>query len=218
MKHSIFISRNLPADSLLLHFLNENNWDVYHQSLIHIEPIPFKIEKEYDWIFLASSNGAKLLLRSFTPAESTKIGVVGEATAKAVKAFGIFPDFIGKTGDMKHLGDMLARTIGTNTVLFAGAEGGSEKIRSAVPENQRTFLPIYRTVLDTHESIPETDAVFLTSPSNAKSYLKSTSLKGKKVIAIGHTTADFLTQEGVKKVFIPTSPTEKDLIELLKKL
>lgn len=218
MKRSIFISRNLPANSLLLNFLNENNWTVHHQSLIHIEPIPFKIEEEYDWIFIASSNGAKLLLSSFTPSDSTKIGVVGEATAKAVKAFGIFPDFIGKTGDMKHLGDMLARTIGTNTVLFAGAKGGSEKIRSAIPEKQHTFLPIYRTILVAEESIPETDVVFLTSPSNAKSYLKSASLKGKKIIAIGNTTADFLSQQGAKNVLIPASPTEQDLIELLNKL
>ena len=218
MKRSIFISRNLPADSLLLRFLNKNNYEVYQQSLIQIEPIPFKIEEEYDWIFLASSNGAKLLLSSYSPPENTKIGAVGEATAKAVKAFGIFPDFIGKTGDMKHLGDMLARTIGTNTVLFAGAEGGSERIRSAVPNIQRTFLPIYRTVLAGNQSIPDTSVVFLTSPSNAKSYLNSTKSKGKVVIAIGNTTAEFLKQEGIPNVFIPASPREEDLIELLKKL
>lgn len=215
MKHSIFISRNLPAESLLLGFLNENNWEVHQQSLIKIEPIPFTIEKEFDWIFIASSNGAKLLLKSYTPPESTRIGVVGEATAKAVKSFGIFPDFVGKTGNMNELGDSLARTIGKSSVLFAGAEGGSERIRSAVPLEQRTFISIYRTVMVDNASIPETEVVFLTSPSNAASYLKSGSLKGRTVIAIGTTTADFLRSKGITKVLTPASPSEEDVIALL---
>jgi uroporphyrinogen-III synthase len=216
LKRSIFISRDLSADSNLLQFLNANDWDVHYQSLIRIEPIPFVIEEEYDWIFIASSNGAKLLLNSFSVPETTKVGVVGEATARAVKSFGIFPDFIGKTGNMIELGDLLARTIGKTSVLFAGAEGGSEKVRSAIPSNQRTFLPIYRTVLEENASIPETEVVFLTSPSNAKSYLKNASLEEKVIIAIGNTTADFLKQQGAKNVLIPSSPREEDLIELLR--
>jgi len=218
LKRSIFISRNLPADSLLLYFLNENNWEVHHQSLIRIEPIPFEVEGEYNWIFIASSNGAKLLLNSFSVPDTTKVGVVGEATARAVKSFEIFPDFIGKTGNMTELGDLLSRTIGKNSVLFVGAEGGSEKVRSAIPSNQRTFLPIYRTVLAENASIPKTEVIFLTSPSNAKSYLKNASLKERTVIAIGNTTAEFLKQQGAKNVLIPSSPREEDLIELLRKL
>lgn len=216
MKQSIFISRNLSSDSKLLEHLNTNGWEVHAQSLIRIEPIPFEVEGEYDWIFIASSNGAKLLLNSFAVPDRTKIGVVGEATARAVKSFGIFPDFIGKSGNMNELGDALARTIGKTSVLFVGAEGGSEKIRSAIPSNQRTFLPIYRTLLVENVTIPETEIVFLTSPSNAKSYLKNASLEGKVIIAIGNTTADFLKQQGAKNVLIPSSPREEDLIELLR--
>ena len=218
MKQSIFISRNLPATSSLLEYLNTNGWEIHCQSLIKIEPIPFKIEKEFDWIFIASSNGAKLLLKSYSPPDSTRIGVVGEATANAVKSFGIFPDFIGKTGNMNELGDSLARTIGKGSVLFAGAEGGSEKIRSAIPKSQRTFVPIYRSVLVENPSIPETNVVFLTSPSNAESYLKITSLSGKTIVAIGNTTAEFLKSKGVSNVLIPASPREEDVIKLLQGL
>jgi len=198
--------------------MNTNNWEVYHQSLIMIEPIPFKIEREFDWIFIASSNGAKLLLSAYTPTEKTKIGVVGEATAKAVKAFGVFPDFVGTTGNMNELGDSLARVIGKNSVLFAGAKGGSKKVRSAIADNQRTFIALYETSLAQNVSIPNTDVVFLTSPSNAESYLNNAPLGQKSVIAIGHTTANYLKEHGVKNVLIPASPREEDLIELLKKL
>lgn len=218
MKQSIFISRNLPATSSLLEYLTTNGWKIHCQSLIRIEPIPFKIEKEFDWIFIASSNGAKLLLKSYSPPDSTRIGVVGEATANAVKSFGIFPDFVGKTGNMNELGDSLARTIGKDSVLFAGAEGGSEKIRSAIPTSQRTFVPIYRSVRVDNVSIPETNVVFLTSPSNADSYLKSASLAGKTIVAIGNTTAEFLKSKGVANVLIPASPREEDVIKLLQGL
>lgn len=218
MRRSIFISRNLTPDSKLLIYLTESGWEIHHQSLIRIEPIAFKMQGDYDWIFIASSNGAKLLLSNYSPSDSTKIGVVGEATAKAVKSFGIFPDFIGKTGDMDDLGDLLARTVAKGSVLFVGAEGGSEKVRSAIPANQRNFLPIYRTVLVENASIPETEAVFITSPSNAKSYLKNASLKGKTVMAIGNTTAAFLLEQGVKNVLVPSFPSEADVIELIKEL
>ncbi|MCF8276194.1 MAG: uroporphyrinogen-III synthase [Flavobacteriales bacterium] len=216
MKRSIFISRSLTGNSLLLAFLQENDWEFHGQSLIHVEPIPFRIDAEFDWIFIASSNGAKILLNSYSIPETTKVGVVGEATAKAVKNFGIFPDFIGKTGNMNELGDLLARTIGRGSVLFVGADGGSEKIRSAIPANQRTFLPIYRTILKDDIDIPETEIVYLTSPSNAKSYSNNASLKGKTVIAIGHTTADFLAVQGIRNVLIPASPKEEDVIKLLR--
>ncbi|MGB0369428.1 MAG: uroporphyrinogen-III synthase, partial [Flavobacteriales bacterium] len=83
MKRSIFISRNLSESSPLLQFLATNNWDVHHQSLIEIESLKFSIADELDWIFISSSNGAKILLQSYTPTPQTKIGVVGEATAKA---------------------------------------------------------------------------------------------------------------------------------------
>lgn len=215
MKRSIFISRQLPSTGPLLEFLNKECWEVHQRSLIKIEPIPFTIEKEFDWVFIASSNGAKLLLRSYVPPESTRVGVVGEATAQAVRSFGIFPDFIGKTGDMNELGDSLARTVGSGSVLFAGAEGGSERIRSAIPLAQRTFVPIYRTVMVDDPSIPDTDVAFLTSPSNAAAYLKNASLNGKTVIAIGQTTAEYLRSKGISKVLVPASPREEDVLALL---
>jgi uroporphyrinogen-III synthase len=198
--------------------LNENGWEVYHRSLIEIEFIPFEIKDNFDWIFVSSSNGARLLFANFEPPENTKIGVVGEATAAVVRSFGFFPDFIGKTGNMNELGDLLARTIGKSTVLFVGAQGGSEKIRSFIPIKQWAFIPIYRTVLDSDLAIPETDVVFLTSPSNVRSYLRNTSLKGKIVLAIGHTTADFLRDNHVWNVLIPASPKESDVVKLLKRI
>lgn len=215
MKRSIFISRKLAADSFLLKYLTENDWKIIDQSLIKIEPIPFTIERKFDWIFLSSSNGAKILLNSFTPDDETKFGAVGEATAKALGRYGVFPDFIGDSGNMDVLADRLARTVGKDSVLFVGAEGGSEKIRSAIPSIQVNFIPVYRTIQLLDIAIAATTHVFLTSPSNAKCYLASNNPVGRKVIAIGHTTAEYLASRGLKNVLIPATPKETDVVALL---
>ena len=218
MKRSIFISRDLPENSSLLQFLLANNWDVHHQSLIRITPLQFSIELEADWIFVSSSNGAKILFNSFRPLPKTKIGVVGKATAAAVRFYGIEPAFIGQTGDMNAVALELANTVGANSILFVGAEGGSEIIRSAIPSNQISFVPIYRTEILEKVVIPETDVVFLSSPSNAKCYMNNASLDDKTVIAIGSTTASFLQENRVTEVLIPHSPSEESVIDLLRKL
>ncbi len=218
MKSSIFISLKLASDSFLLAYLKKNEWIYYDQPLITIEPIPFKIEGNYDWIFLSSSNGAKILLSSYTPNDETRIGAVGEATAKTLNKFGIFPDFLGDSGNMDQLADRLARTVGSGSVLFVGAEGGSEKIRNAIPSLQTNFVAVYRTDQLEDVEIPNTTHVFLTSPSNAKNYLRYTDISGKQIIAIGNTTADLLASRGVKNVLMPATPNEKDVVELLARL
>lgn len=218
MKRSIFISRHLAEDSHLLAYLTEHNWEVYHRSLIRIEPIPFHMENEYDWIFLSSSNGAKLLLENWQPPQGTRIGVVGEATAATVRSFDYEPAFVGASGNMHEVGTHFVPVLGNKSVLFCGAEGGSEKLRSELPQHQVHFLPIYRTVSETEANIPTTEVVFLTSPSNARGYLNCATLEGKTTIAIGHTTAEFLHQQGVENVLIPSAPTEEHVVALLRKL
>lgn len=218
MNRSIFITRELVEASPLLSYLTENGWKVYDRSLIEIKRIPFKINVDTDWIFLSSSNGARILLESFKPDKNVKIGVVGNATANAVRKLGFDVDFMGDSGDMHDVGTKFVPVLGSKTVLFCGAEDGSEKLRSELPQKQVSFIPIYRTELKSKVDIPETSVVFLTSPSNATAYLNNASLKDKTVIAIGNTTAEFLEGKGVEKVLIPSAPTEEHVVALLRRL
>jgi uroporphyrinogen-III synthase len=218
VSHSIFISRNLPEDSHLLSYLLEDGWEVHHRSLIEIQPIPFEIEHNTDWIFVSSSNGARILFENYTPNADIKIGVVGNATADTVRSFGLQPSFIGETGDMHEVGRHFVPVLAHKSVIFYGAEGGSEILRNELPEEQVSFTPIYRTELKTNVTIPETEFVYLTSPSNAKTYLDNASLKDKHLIAIGNTTASFLQQHGFNDIHVPSAPTEDHVIGLLRRL
>jgi len=216
LKRSIFITRKLSAESVLRKKLTKNGWEVFAESLIRIISLDFSVEKQdFDWLFLSSSNGARIFLNTFTPKRKIKIGVVGEATAAAVRKFGFEPTFIGNTGNVDWLGKRFAKQIGTATVLFAGAESGSKKIRSFLPKDQIQSISIYRTTQRNDVSIPETSVVFLTSPSNAASYLKVNNLNGRIIVCIGQTTAEFVKNKGYSKILIPKSAAEVDVIDLL---
>jgi uroporphyrinogen-III synthase len=218
LSKSIFISRNLNEESLLLSYFQRNNWEVHHQSLIEIQPSPFEVDNETDWIFVSSSNGARILFENYSPKPDVKIGVVGAATADAVRSFGLEPSFIGKTGDMHEVGRHFVPVLAHKSVTFYGAEGGSEILRNELPKEQVSFTPIYGTVLKSVVKIPSTEFVYLTSPSNAQAYLNNTSLRGKHIIAIGNTTANFLKEQGFDDIHIPSAPTEEHVIGLLKRL
>lgn len=218
MNHSIFISRNLPEESHLLSYLLENNWEVHHLSLIEIQPIAFEVDHETDWIFVSSSNGARILFKDYLPDSTIKIAVVGKATADAVRSFGLEPSFIGETGDMHEVGRQFVPILAHKSVMFYGAEGGSEILRSELPEEQVSFTSIYSTELKADIDLPETEYVFLTSPSNAKAYLQNASPEGKHIIAIGNTTAKYLASRVDTDIHIPTAPTEEHVIGLLRRL
>jgi len=216
LSHSIFISRNLKTNNSLLNGLTKAGWFVHANSLIKIVPLEFDIsELHFDWLFLSSTNGAKLLFENFKPSNLIKIGAVGEATANSIRNFGFEPEFIGQSGDMNEVGRQFAMVVGNEKVLFAGAEGGSAKVRSSLDSGQVLFKAIYRTELLNNITIPETEFVYLTSPSNSEAFLSRNSLDGKKIVAIGQTTADFLTKKGFKDVLVPRSPKEEDVLELL---
>ncbi len=218
MKHSIFISRNLSEDSHLLSYLLENEWRVYHESLIEIQPVPFEAENSTDWIFVSSSNGARILFEDYRPTANIKIGVVGKATAEAVRSFGLQPSFIGETGNMHEVGKHFVPVLAHRSVMFYGAEGGSKILRSELPEEQVSFTPIYRTQLKTGIELPETEFVYLTSPSNAKAYLNNATLERKHIIAIGNTTAKYLAGRVITDIHIPSAPTEEHVVGLLRRM
>lgn len=214
---SIFISRDLDADDRLYVGLKEMDFRIFAHSLINIQPLPFSIpDTTFDWVFLASKNAANIFLKEFSGI--AKIAVAGKATAKAVREFDIEPAFVGSGGDMTKVGQAFAAKVGNSMVLFPMAEGGSGRIRSQLMPEQMIELPIYKTGLSTKIKIPETDMVFLTSPSNCRAYLQSGSLKEKKVIAIGTTTRDFLSDKGVNDVLVPDEPSSISVLRLIRNL
>ncbi|MCF8258553.1 MAG: uroporphyrinogen-III synthase [Flavobacteriales bacterium] len=213
---SIFISRDLPLHSLFRRKLEDEGWTVHAQSLINIVPIRFTVPaRPFQWVFFSSSHGADLFLHNYEGPKDFKVGVVGTATAEVVRTHGIIPDFVGESGDMLEVAHQLKDAVGDETVLFAGAEHGSERVKSHLSGEQKMQLSVYRTEPDMAAEIPDTDVVYLTSPSNAKAYLARHRTDNRKFSAIGTTTADYLKEHGVKEVSIPKTPQQKHVLRLL---
>jgi uroporphyrinogen-III synthase len=213
---TIFISRDLPFHSLFRKELENAGWTVHAQSLINIVPLKFKVpDRPFHWVFFSSSHGADLFLHNYEGPMDFKVGTAGLATAEVVRTHGIEPDFIGLSGDMLEVAHELKHAVGDETVLFAGAEGGSERVKSHLSADQKILLPVYRTEPNMDAAIPDTDVVYLTSPSNAKAYLARHDTSGKRFCAIGTTTSDFLRDKGVAEVLIPKTPNKKHVLRML---
>jgi uroporphyrinogen-III synthase len=204
----------LDEEGFLFANLKEAGFQVYDCSLITIEKLVFTSPKfEFDWVFLASSNAAKIFLPSFSG--KVKIAVVGSATAKAVTDLGFEVSFTGAGGNMAAVGKLFAKETRSSPVLFPCAEEGSKKIQHQLHEDQVIDLPIYRSVAKQDIVIPETSIVFLSSPSNAKIYLDHINPGNKTIVAIGETTREFLTEKGILNVLVPKSPELDSILDLI---
>ena len=204
----------MNEEGFLFSNLKEAGFQVYDYSLIKIEEIIFTLPKfEFDWVFLASSNAAKIFLPSFSG--TVKIAVAGSATAKAVTDLGFKVSFTGAGGNMTAVGQLFAKEANSSPVLFPCAEEGSKKIQHQLHEDQVIDLPIYRSVAKQDIEIPETSIVFLSSPSNAKIYLNHINPDNKTIVAIGETTREFLTERGIQNVLVPKSPEPNSILDLI---
>jgi uroporphyrinogen-III synthase len=196
--------------------LERAGWVVHAQSLIDIIPVKFLLPNEpLDWVFFSSSHGADLFLHNYTGSHDFKIGAVGLATAEVVRSHGFECNYVAQSGNMNEVALELAAVVKGGKVLFAGAESGSSRVRSGLLPEQITLLTVYRTEPILNANIPLTDVVYLTSPSNAKTYLAQNTIAQQTWVAIGQTTADFLTEKGIARVLLPRSPQQADVLNLL---
>ncbi len=134
--------------------------------LVRVEPVgggPVDVEG-YDWVVVTSSNGARELARRLR-GRPRRLAAVGPGTARALREHGLEPDLVARVSTQEGLLAELPRPAGR--VLFAGAEGARRRL---VEELGADFLPLYRTVEEQPEGLPDGDLVLLLSPSAARAF------------------------------------------------
>lgn len=134
--------------------------------LVRVEPLPGgPVDVEgYDWVVVTSANGARELARRLR-GRPRRLAAVGPGTAAALREQGLEPDVVARVSTQEGLLAELPRPAGR--VLFAGAEGARQWL---VEELRADFLPLYRTVEERPESLPDGDLVVLLSPSAARAF------------------------------------------------
>ncbi len=198
---TVFISRDLSAQSYFRRAIEKNGVQIEARSLIRTVPIITKLDpyilRNVDWIFFTSKNGVEYFfnLQPQLP-KKVKFGVMGSGV------------------DSADVGTEFAKIANGSTILFPAAEDPMRSIHQALSaETKMIDLPVYETVLEDDAEASAAEVLIFTSPSNVEAYFANNLLDvGQQVIAIGKSTGKKLDEIGVGYT-LPFSPDETGLAE-----
>ncbi len=218
---TVFITRNLTADSVFKKQLELVDLKVYGKSLIQFSVVPFNKIPKVDWIFFYSKNAVKFFFQSIEQSrlkipDHLKWAVIGAETAKALTSKFKTPDFIGE-GSGELSADSFLKIAKGQKVLFPQAESSLKAIQKKLEKEIIAFnLIVYRNIPKIDLNIPSSDFVAFTSPLNAKTYFKNRQTEpNQKLFAIGQSTARTLIDLGISDFEIATSPSEEALAKAI---
>lgn len=216
MKTKLFFSSEIKRNSSLHFFCVKNAIQLTASSLISFQKISFKIEESFDVVFFSSPRSVEYFFSENYENSEFKIACVGSETARALTALNKSPDFIGeKSGNPERVAFDFLKWLGNRSVLFPVSKRSNETIYKVVPENQKSKVVCYDTLLTSQRIEPQDWYVF-TSPSNVESFLQINTIpETAKVVAWGNTTASYLVGKDIAPQFILQESSEEALVELL---
>jgi uroporphyrinogen III methyltransferase/synthase len=160
----VLLTRARESSPALARRLREEGFEVVERPLIRIEPIdgPPIRTGGYDWVIVTSRIAVDRLFRRLD-GSLPPVAVVGPGTAEALREHGVEPALVATESTQEGLLAELPPPAGR--VLFAGAEGARDLL---VRELGADFVPLYRTVQETPERLPDADLAVLASASAAR--------------------------------------------------
>lgn len=217
----IFISRALKSDSIFRRDLESEGFEVFAESLLDFELVPFEKIPAVDWIFFYSQKGVQFffnhIFKNNIPfSKKIKFAGFGEKTAEAIESFNVSCNFVGTGKAASTAPDFLNIAKGKK-VLFPRAKNSQRSVQLLIDKKIQTKdLVIYKNFPKENFEIPRMDYLVFTSPLNAQVFFKKYKFEqGQKVFSIGKTTANTLIKLGIHKVIFPRVPSEKNLTQLV---
>ncbi|MDB5115533.1 MAG: hydroxymethylbilane synthase [Mucilaginibacter sp.] len=216
---SVFISREISAQSYFRKALAKHNIEIDARSLIRTVPVITKLDpyilKHIDWIFFSSKNAVEYFfqLEPQLP-KDVLFGVMGAGSEEMLRRKGHFARYTGVGVDPVDVAEEFAKMANGTTVLFPGAEESLKSIQKGLSSDTKIIdLPIYETVLEDNVEASGAEVLVFTSPSNVDAYFADNLMDPyQKVIAIGRSTGKKFEEMGVKYI-LPFSPDEVGLAE-----
>jgi uroporphyrinogen III methyltransferase / synthase len=178
--------------------------------LIRIEPLggpPIRADS-YEWVVLTSATGARLFFDRLA-GEPSRIAVIGPGTAEVVRAHGVEPALVARRSTQEGLLEELPSPAGS--VLFAGAEDARPLLAG---ELDADVVPLYRTIEERPEQVPEADLVVLASASAARSFA-ALGFPGS-CVSIGPVTTAAASAAGLEVVAEAVTHDADGLLEAVK--
>lgn len=229
---SVFISRELAAESYFARAMAKQGMEVDARSLIRVKPVENRLSEaitegekdegsidleQVDWVFFTSRNSVEYFFRAAPPLHPrTKFAVIGRGSEEKLRQHGQVPAFSGEDFgiDMERVATEFAKLADGQTVLIPRAKETLGTMRDALtPATTVIDLPVYATVPVTDAASSGAEVLIFTSPSNVRAYFASNVLEpGQQIIAIGHASGRELAGLGYASV-LPATPDEIGLAE-----
>jgi uroporphyrinogen-III synthase len=219
VRTSLFVSRELTADSLLFRELTAAGFRVVGRSLLRFTPVAFDPPPATDWVFFYSSRAVSFWLSGLAelPATPPLLATMGAGTAATLEELLRTPDFVG-AGQPTDVAEAFAARVGSGSVLFPRARDSRRSVQSLLPTHMKTVdLVVYDNVIDDEVVVPLTEVAVLTSPRNAEAYLAAVSRPAPCLVAIGSSTEAFLLAQG-QSCYTADRPDEAAIAELVLRL
>lgn len=216
-----FISRTQTPDSEFSSLLRAAGWQVYGQSLVTLQALPFDRIPDCDWIFFASKNAVHFFFRQVAilniSLPQVRWAAMGSATAEVLAKHVETIHFRGTGAPASTAIAFLGETDSAKPaqVLFPAAR---HSMRSIAVHLGDTIQPIHLEVYDNqpikYPPQRNDEVLVFTSPMNARTYFfHFPLLPFQKVVAIGATTTEALRQLGIKIVITAAAANERSLAE-----
>lgn len=209
---SVFITKNSNELPLLTRLLAANGVHAHYQSLIQTRALTVNNWPETEWVFFGSRNAVKYALQNKPELlKGKKIGAVGPGTAKALESQGHRPDYIGQETEISKVAENFVALVDENTRVLLPL--GEQSVRTLVKhwENklQLETVIVYSTHAFKAPSLPVTNLILFTSPSNVESWVnQGGAIDGVTALAMGKTTYHQLEQRNFKSIVLCHGYTE----------
>lgn len=215
---SVFISRKVDENGAFTRLKNNTTITLIDEPLIEINPVRYSYTPQTKWIFFSSKNSITYFFAQnpILPA-NVNYGVVSIVSANYLLTFGKEANFIGQGNNMLQIAKDFKEALKNDTVLFPQAIDSLQSIQKQLSFTNTCYnLYVYKTSIKSDFTIPYTDILIFTSPSNVLSYFNKYKIDSRQlVIAMGDATKYKLTEYGITNVLLPNNFSEKGLYELL---
>jgi len=220
---NVFITRAQTPDSEFSRLLRAKGWEVYGQSLVTLEALPFDSVPDCDWIFFASKNAVHFFFEQVRkqdiPLPAVQWAALGAATALALSTYIEIVDFMGNGEPESSAKIFQTRPLTTPSVrvLFPAARHSRKSIASHLDDRfQAIHLEVYDNQPIANPPQRNDEVLVFTSPMNAHTYFSHYPLLSyQKVVSIGPTTAEALRQLGVVDVRTAAAASERSMAKIV---
>jgi len=213
-KSSIFISRKLDPKSPFQK-LRKKGHKITDCSFLKFKELSFSTPPFHNAVFFYSGRAIAAYLTKHPYKANLMYGVMGPASNK------IFKKITGKKADIVGDGNTANLISSINEkwegykVLFPKAKNSLDSLTKHKLNIEPIPLNVYDNKVNKKLKVPSCDILIFTSPMNFLGYMENHEVSGKKVFAMGKTTAAIINEVTGEVTEFPLNPSEKSLYELV---